>query len=69
MWERSGKRVSVHQGLQLPEGRPISGKPEALLKIELASSQNFGKDRDCQINELSRLCRTPARLPRRVLCF
>jgi hypothetical protein len=49
MWEHAGKRVPVHSDLQLPEGRSISGKAGALLKIELASSQIFGESQCCQL--------------------
>jgi hypothetical protein len=49
MWEHAGKRVPVHSDLQLPEGRPISGKARARRKKALASIQNFGKDRDCKV--------------------
>src|SRR5271169_1363153 len=45
-----------------------SGKAGARRKKALASIQNFGKDRVVR-QDHSRLCRTPARLPRRVLCF
>jgi hypothetical protein len=43
MWEHAGKRVPVHSDLQLPEGRPISGKARTRRKKALASIQNFGK--------------------------
>jgi hypothetical protein len=49
MWEHAGKRVPVHSDLQLPEGRPISGKARARRKKALASIQIFGKDRDCKV--------------------
>jgi hypothetical protein len=69
MWEHAGKRVPVHSDLQLPEGRPISGKAKARRKKALASSQIFGKDRNCHIAYPSRLCRTPARPQGGLLCF
>ena len=45
MWEHAGKRVPVHSDLQLPEGRPISGKAGALLEKELAPIQIFGENK------------------------
>jgi hypothetical protein len=57
-------------GPQLPEGRPSLGKAKTLLKIELASSQNFGEKQDCQIAVSSpALPGHPARLPKAGFVF
>jgi hypothetical protein len=53
----------------LPEGRPISGKAEALLKNELAPSQNFGENRNCQLLFVPGFAGTPARLPKAGFVF
>jgi hypothetical protein len=52
-----------------PEGRPISGKAGALLKIELAPIQIFGENRNCQLPVFPGFAGHPARLPKAGFVF
>jgi hypothetical protein len=61
---RSGTSV-----LQLPEGRPISGKAAPMLKKELASIQNFGENKSCQTLVFPGFAGHRPAFQRRVLCF
>jgi hypothetical protein len=56
-------------GLQLLEGRPISGKARTPLKIELAAIQNFGKNRTVRSLVFPALPDTRPAFQRRVSCF
>jgi hypothetical protein len=61
--------AAVHRASKLPEGRTDFRQRENAAQNELASSQIFGENKNCQFCSFPALPDTRPAFQRRVLCF